>query len=523
MPDLRDTPAVVVGSGVAGLSAALALAPIGVTVLTKTTGPAGGSSLHAQGGVAAALGPDDTPALHAADTVAAGAGLVDPDMARLLAAAGAERIRALLAAGFPADRDAQGRLLLGREAAHGRDRILHAGGDATGRALHAFLLGIAVRTPGITIVPDAVAVDLVVRGGHVRGVLTHGADGWTVHRTPRVVLATGGIGALFARTTNPPEVTGDGLAMAARAGARLADLEFIQFHPTVLDAGDDPAPLLTEALRGAGARLVDAEGRVFMAEEHPQADLAPRDVVARAVHSRRAAGKAVFLDVRPALAGGAGRFPTLLKTCAAAGLDPWSDLLPVVPAAHFHMGGIAADADGRSSVMGLWACGEAARTGVHGANRLASNSLLEGLVFGNRAGRDAAAAAAPTPDDGLPTDPPPVPVAAAAGRVTGIIADLRRLMQDHVGIERDAAGLAHAADRIDALTAAFAGLPAERRRRHDPAILRTWAEAGNRLTVAALIVRAAAARRRSSGAHRRTDEPPHPHHPDEGMPACRIP
>ncbi len=388
---VRDVDVVVVGSGIAGLSVALGLASDAharrVVVISKTDALAGGSSALAQGGIAVALDPDDSPAEHAADTLAVSGGIGDKGVVGILTREGPARVRRLIELGANFDRDSAGELHFGREAAHGRSRILHADGDATGAELIRALVEAVLSHPRIEIRTKTFARDIVREGGRVMGVVARADDGrseWW--RAPEVVLATGGIGQLYSRTTNPAEVTGDGLAMAARAGARLIDLEFVQFHPTALAAeGADPMPLLTEALRGEGAVLVDSADRRFMPAIHPDAELAPRDIVARAIHAKQQSGEGAFLDARAAVGEHfPTRFPTVFALAMAHGVDPRLEPMPVSPAAHYHMGGIMVDADGRTNVPGLWACGEAASTGAHGANRLASNSLLEGLVFGAR-------------------------------------------------------------------------------------------------------------------------------------------
>ncbi|MFP5515374.1 MAG: L-aspartate oxidase [Alphaproteobacteria bacterium] len=510
--DVRDAEVVVVGSGLAGMTAALQLAPRAVTLITKTAGLPGGSSLHAQGGVAAAVGPGDRPEDHAADTVAAGAGLVDAAMAALLTRDGAALVRRLLEDGLPFDRAADGSPLLGREAAHGAARIVHAGGDATGRTLVTAMAERLRATPSVRVETDAFAVDLVLRNGRVCGLLACHPQGWVLHRAPRVILATGGIGAAFARTTNPAEATGDGLAIAARAGARLADLEFVQFHPTALAVDADPVPLLTEALRGAGALLLDREGRRFMPGEHPLAELAPRDVVARAIGRRVAAGEPVFLDLRPALAAKPDGFPTVLALCADHGLDPFAEPMPVAPAAHYHMGGVVTDADGRTSLDGLWACGEVACTGVHGANRLASNSLLEALVFGARVARDVAdRPLAPLPPFALPR-PPAVAADVGHALLDAIGAEARTALYEGAGLVRHGLGLFAARRKLDRLAAALDTLRCEdgdagNDGRAPPPVVRHWGEARNRLLVGRLVVHAALAREESRGAHCRSDHP----------------
>ncbi|WP_448187778.1 L-aspartate oxidase [Azospirillum sp. sgz301742] len=511
MLTVRDSHVLVIGSGLAGMTVALKLAPTPVTLLTKTADLPGGSSLHAQGGIAAALAPGDTPDSHTADTVAAGAGLVDAAMAALLAEEGAERVAELLAAGLPFDRDAEGRPLFGREAAHSAARIVHAGGDATGRTLVTALAERVRATPSVTVETEAFVTDLVVRHGRVCGVLAHHAQGWVLHRCPRVVLATGGIGQAFARTTNPVEATGDGLALAARAGAWLSDVEFVQFHPTALatDTGPEsdggPAPLLTEALRGAGALLLDRHGHRFMPEEHPLAELAPRDVVARAIGRRVAAGEPVFLDLRPALAAKPDGFPTVLGFCTQAGFDPWSQPVPVAPAAHYHMGGVRTDAHGRTSVEGLWACGEVACTGVHGANRLASNSLLETLVFGARVARDVTGRPTAPPLPFALPEPPAVPSETAAPLIAMIAASVRRGLYTCAGLVRHGDSLATAARRLERLDADLNSLPSSARAGADA--VRRWGEARNLLLVGRLVLHAATRREESRGAHFRLDFP----------------
>ncbi|PWC75067.1 L-aspartate oxidase [Azospirillum sp. TSH64] len=510
--DVRDAEVIVVGSGLAGMTAVLQLAPRAVTLITKTAGLPGGSSLYAQGGIAAAVGPGDRPEDHAADTVAAGAGLVDAAMAALLTRNGAAEVRRLLADGLPFDRAPDGSPLLGREAAHGAARIVHAGGDATGRTLVTALADRLRATPSVRVETDAFAVDLVLRNGRVCGLLACHGQGWVLHRAPRVILATGGIGAAFARTTNPAEATGDGLAIAARAGATLADLEFVQFHPTALAVDADPVPLLTEALRGAGALLLDRQGHRFMPDEHPLAELAPRDVVARAIGRRVAAGEPVFLDLRPALAAKPDGFPTVLALCAEHGLDPFAEPMPVAPAAHYHMGGVVTDADGRTSLEGLWACGEVACTGVHGANRLASNSLLEALVFGARVARDVAERPlAPLPPFALPR-PPAVAADVGHALLDAIGAEARTALYDGAGLVRNGLGLLAARRKLDRLAAALDMLRCEDGDTHDtvqapPDIVRHWGEARNRLLVGRLVIHAALAREESRGAHCRSDHP----------------
>jgi L-aspartate oxidase len=485
----------VIGSGTAGLTAALGCAPLRVTVLTKVRHGSGGSSPWAQGGIAAAVGRDDAPALHAADTMAAGAGLNDSHLVDILTAEGPQRVKALLALGAHFDLDAAGSLSLGREAAHSRRRILHSR-DATGAEIVRTLVAAVRRAPEVRMIDGAFAIDLVLDGEQVIGAVAVHAEGRRVlHLAPAVVLATGGLGHLYLHTTNPPEATGDGLAMAARAGARLVDLEFVQFHPTALAVGADPMPLLTEALRGEGATLVDETGRRFMPEEHPDAELAPRDVVARALWRQLKGGHQVFLDSRAAVGEEfPEHFPTVFRLCQEHGLDPRTEPIPVAPAAHYHMGGIAVDEQGRTSLPGLWAAGEVTSTGVHGANRLASNSLLEALVFGGRVAEDLRSGlpAARTPRSLRTGAAEAAPARLAPAGDTELVTAIRRLMWERVGLVRDEAGLDEALAELDRLSA-----------RHRQAA----GEARNLLGVGRLVAAAALARRESRGGHYRSDYP----------------
>ena len=480
----------VVGSGAAGLTAALGCAPLSVTLLTKAT-LVSGSSPWAQGGVAAAIGTDDTPKLHAADTLSAGAGLCDPRAVGLLTGEGPERVKALLDLGARFDRDTAGELALGREAAHSRRRILHAK-DATGSEIVRTLAEAVRHAPEVRVVERAFAIDLVIEDGRVTGVLVQHEDGRRVlHLANAVVLATGGPGQLYLHTTNPREATGDGLAMAARAGAQLVDLEFVQFHPTALavETEGEPMPLLTEALRGEGAILIDDQGFRFMKDEHPDLELAPRDVVARAIWRRLMAGRKIFLDAREAVgAEFPEHFPTVFELCRQHGLDPRTEPMPVAPAAHYHMGGIAVDGRGRSSLAGLWACGEVSSTGVHGANRLASNSLLEALVFGARVAEDLRGSAGRGFPSGrrIPKAPQGTP------KDDELKHAVRRVMWEKVGVIRDERGLTAALSELEALSEASPEAAGEAR---------------NLLGVARLVTAAALARRESRGGHYRSDFP----------------
>jgi L-aspartate oxidase len=475
---------VVVGAGVAGLMTALELLVKGrggrprVIVLSKAALGMGAATAWAQGGIAVALGSDDSPALHAADTLAAACGIGDAHAVEVLTRAASERIAEAVRFGAHFDRAADGAFVLGREGAHGRRRIVHAGGDATGRALLDALVRAVRAQPAICVVEQASALELARREGRVVGVLADLAGSRCAFIGPATVLATGGIGGLYARTTNPLESRGEGLAMAARAGAVLSDLEFVQFHPTALDAGRDPMPLLTEALRGEGAAIIDERGERFLQGVHPLAELAPRDVVARAMHEQRRAGGRAFLDVR-GIASFARFFPTADAACSAAGIDPRREPIPIAPAAHYHMGGVAVDAWGRSSLPGLWACGEVAATGVHGANRLASNSLLEGMVFAGRIAQDIAGTAVVSDSS---REVEASEFSGGPGLAPETIARLRQVMDEKVGVVRDREGLRAALDEIDAL-------------------------AYDRMSVSRLIAQAALARCETRGSHARRDYP----------------
>ncbi|MDP4004362.1 L-aspartate oxidase [Methylobacterium sp. NEAU K] len=464
---------VVVGGGVAGLSVALRLAPRPVTLVTASALGLGTATGWAQGGIAAPVGSDDAPALHAADTEAAGAGLTEPDVALRVAREGPGLIDWLVRIGVPFDRTGDGALALGLEAAHGRRRIVRSGGDATGARVLEGLVRAVLDAPSVEVV-EARACDLLRdRRGAVAGIVAE-RDGARFRIPARaVVLATGGVGALYAATTNPPGAIGRGLALAARAGAVVRDMEFVQFHPTAIAAGADPMPLATEALRGEGARLIDERGDAVMAGI-TGGDLAPRDVVARGIFQALQRGRTVYLDARGALgAAMPTRFPTVAGLCAAAGIDPAVQPIPVRPAAHYHMGGVKVDAHGATSVPGLYACGEVSSTGLHGANRLASNSLLEGLAYARFIA------------DELDAPPPGtiVPEAAVARPVTDLPA-IRALMEARVGVVRDAAGLAEAI-----------------------AALEPRAESCDAALVALMIARGALDRRESRGAHWRSDFP----------------
>lgn len=481
---------VVVGTGIAGLIAAHRASERHDVVLVTKSRLAESNTRYAQGGIAVALFPDDSVASHVADTLRAGAGLCDPAAVEVLCAEGPRRVRDLIELGVAFDRE-EGELVRGHEAAHSARRVLHAGGDATGFAIESALLR-AVRRRAIETHEFTFVTDLVVADGVVRGVDVLGQDG-SVRRIPAdaVVLASGGFGQLFRHTTNPEVATGDGIAAAWRAGAVVSDLEFYQFHPTALALPG--SHLISEAVRGDGAVLRDADGERFLVDVHPDAELAPRDIVARGIAAAmaRQGGRPVVLD---ATALGAdflrARFPGITAACAERGLDWTREPVPVTPAAHYAMGGIRTDVDGRTTLPGLLAVGEAACTGVHGANRLASNSLLESLVFAWRAADALDGGGDPLQLDAVSTREQP----ARQDDATPVDrAELRALLWDRAGLTRDAAGL----------RAADAGLAGWRADDPTPA----GREDANLLDLGRLLVHAALRREESRGAHARTDHP----------------
>ena len=482
---------IVVGAGLAGLFTALKLAPHPVTVVSAARFGEGASSLWAQAGIAAALAEGDSPEAHAADTITAGAGIVDEKIALLLAREARERVEDLLRYGVPFDKDLEGRLTFSREAAHGKSRILHVKGDTAGRAIMHALMAAVRATPSITVLEGLAARDLALSDGRVAGLEVAPTDDATLARlilpASAVVLATGGAGQIYAITTNPREARGEGIAIAARAGAVIADAEFVQFHPTAINIGRDPAPLATEALRGEGATLINSRGERFMRAVHEDAELGPRDVVARAVYREVASGRGAFLDCRSLGDELALHFPTVYAACRSAGIDPAEDPIPVAPAAHYHMGGILTDAQGRSTVDGLWACGEVASTGAHGANRLASNSLLEAVVFGARVANDIAGSML-TPLAARAEQESP---AVGSGHDERLEQVVRRTMSAEVGVIRDETSLTKALGTI---------LSLEPEAKGDQRL-------ANMLTTAKLIAAAAFARKESRGAHFRSDYP----------------
>lgn len=483
----RAPGALIIGSGVAGLTVALELG--NCTVVTRSA-LGDGSSRWAQGGIAAAVGAGDTPADHARDTLAVSGGLSLAAVVELITSEAPSRVDWLRELGAGLDVDGGGELTLGREAGHGQRRIVHAGGDATGAAVMRALVSAVRARSDIEVLEDRQAVDLIRSGDRIVGVTLIDPRGDTdVRFGSAVVLATGGIGRVFARTTNPVETTGDGLAMAMRAGAAIRDPEFVQFHPTALESSLDPLPLLTEALRGEGAQLVDGDGRRYLVDVHPDAELAPRDVVARANWQQQQHGP-IFLDARMIGVGFPERFPTVFAATMASGIDPRIDRIPTTPAQHYHVGGISTDDRGRTTVTGLYACGEAASVGLHGANRLASNSLIEGLVMGARVAASIAELPAAA-DRGAPLEVPVNDLTTASAVDPEAVDRLRTVMWQHGGLVRDADGLRTALRELEHLAPALDGDVTGR----------------NLAAVADVVLEAALQRRESRGGHYRADHP----------------
>ncbi|MCP1200435.1 L-aspartate oxidase [Notoacmeibacter sp. MSK16QG-6] len=484
---------VIVGAGLAALYAALNLAPRPVVLISPESLGQGASSGWAQGGIAASLGDDDAPSQHAHDTEVAGAGTVDPIVAAFVTSAASEHVRHLTALGTPFDRD-DGEYVLGLEAAHSHPRIAKVKGDQAGRAVMATLIEKVVQTPSIQVLTNTLASGLEVQEGRVTGVFIERASEPSTQpvllRGAAHLLAGGGSAGLYAITTNPPRIRGHVIGMAARAGAVIGDPEFVQFHPTAIDAGIDPAPLATEALRGEGATLINKDGERFMEGVHPDMELAPRDIVARAIFSQSQQGMRPMLDTRDALGEKVlTQFPAVAEACREAGIDPVAEAIPVNAAAHYHMGGVAADVTGRTSLDGLWVAGEVASTGLHGANRLASNGLLEALVIASSAAEDMAKELGISGENIAEVSIDFEEGGALADQAA--VAEIRQLMTDHVGVVRDAEGLKTALRKIDAL---------ERDTEPSDAF-------ANMIATATLITAAALKREESRGGHYRSDFP----------------
>ena len=465
---------VIIGAGLAGLTAALSLAPQPVTLIVQHPLGKGCSSDWAQGGLAAAVGMDDTAGLHAEDTIKAGVGLCDPAIVEQTTRDGADVIARMIQRKVAFDRDASGKINLGLEGAHSRRRIVHSS-DNTGHIIMQALIAALHATPSITIIENASATKLLTDDHGICGVEITRNGHHEIITTDKAILATGGAAALWQHTTNPLGNWGHGLALAARAGAAMADVEFMQFHPTAIDIGRDPMPLASEALRGEGAILVNENGERFM-KGFARAELEPRDVVSRAIWAQQQSGHKTFLDVRPLGTVFTTRFPAIAGICAHAGLNPLQSPIPISPAAHYHMGGVATDGQGRTSIAGLWACGEVASTGLHGANRLASNSLLEAASFGHRVAEDVQNSKERNVKAVQPDSTPSYHEHQHAA--------IRAIMSRHVGVLRDEDGMQQAIAQLRPMVAesdmALAGL---------------------------MIATAALNRTESRGAHTRTDYP----------------
>ncbi|MFK5979793.1 MAG: L-aspartate oxidase [Rhizobiaceae bacterium] len=483
---------IIIGGGLAGLFCALKMAPRPVTVLAAAPIGTGASSAWAQAGIAAAVSKGDTVDKHLADTINAGAGIVDENIGALMVGQAADRIHDLLEYGVPFDTDLEGRLVTSREAAHSENRVVRVKGDMAGKAIMDALVSAVHITPSIRLLEGYVAEELVMSGKQVSGLIARPEEGRSQTRIElkarAVVVATGGVGALYEVTTNPKQARGGGAGMAARAGAVIADPEFVQFHPTAINVGKDPAPLATEALRGEGCTLHNDAGERFMVAIDKHAEMAPRDIVARGIFEEVASGRGAWLDCTKAVGDRfKDEFPTVFGYCQDAGIDPSKERIPVIPAVHYHMGGILTDADGRTSLDGLWACGEVTSTGAHGANRLASNSLLEAVVFSSRIADDIV--------DHLPVNELH-PIGQRSGTEDATIPSpvnlkkLRSTMSEYVGVVRTAEGLKKALTIIVELSEK-----------------NNSSRFSNALATAKMITVAALLREESRGGHFRTDFP----------------
>ncbi|GAA6207164.1 L-aspartate oxidase [Cognatishimia sp. WU-CL00825] len=491
MQEIQTDRIVIVGAGMGALYAALKLAPRPVVMISPEPLGEGASSAWAQGGVAAAMDAKDSPQNHATDTLKAGAGTVDAQVAAMVTQEAREHILDLTTMGTPFDRTETGGYVLSREAAHSFARVVRVKGDQAGAQIMAALIEQVAHTPSIQVLEGTMAVNLDTKDGKVTGITIQESDDTRsapiMLRGSAYLLAGGGSGGLYAVTTNPPRIRGQVIGMAARAGAIIADAEFVQFHPTAMDVGEDPAPLATEALRGEGAILINKHGERFMADLHPDAELAPRDIVARAIYAQSQAGLRPMLDTRAALGESIKtQFISVAEYCARNGIDPAIDPIPVAAAAHYHMGGIKTDTQGRSSLGNLWVCGEASSTGLHGANRLASNGLLEALVYARICADDISEMNSEVQSAEIELNfadhgTPPVP---------DVVAELRQNMTDNVGVVRTEAGLKSALRIIANLET----------RDPSPSFL-------NMCATATLITACALMRQESRGAHERADYP----------------